>query len=151
MELETTSKKPGRGMRVVMAGLATLLLAALALYSIHKIPVAFERARWLGAGEEGDWRIRTRMAEDLISRKLILGKTRREVVAMLGEPEKYLDIKENQLYYTIREEWSGVDPVRIDNLLITTDKNDRAATAVITVFIKINPGPIPPDRTLATG
>jgi len=131
MELETTSKKPGCGTRVVMAGFATLLFAALSLYSIHK---AFERVRWLDAGKEGNWRIRTRMAEDLISRKLILAKTRREVVAMLGEPEEYSDIKENQLYYTIREEWSGIDPVRIDNLLITTDKNDRAATAVITVF-----------------
>jgi len=134
MELETTSKQPGGGMRVVVAAFAALLLAALSLYSIYKMPVAFERVRWLDAGKEDNWRIRTRMAEDLISRKLILAKTRREVVAMLGEPEKYSDIKENQLYYTIREEWSGVDPVRIDSLLITTDKNDQAATAVITVF-----------------
>jgi len=134
MELETISKKPGRGMRAVVAGFAALLFAALSLYSIYKMPVAFESVQWVDAGKGGNWRIRTRMAEDLIYHKLILAKTRREVVAMLGEPEKYSDINENQLYYTIREEWSGVDPVRIDSLLITTDKNDQAATAVITVF-----------------
>jgi len=55
---------------------------------------------------------------------------------MLGEPEEYSGAKENELYYLIREDWSGVEPVRRDQLLITTDQNGRAVTAVITVFKK---------------
>lgn len=74
------------------------------------------------------------MARDLIVSHSAIGRTRGDLVVLLGQPEKYSDTKENQLFYLIREDWSGVDPVRIDHLVITMDHNGRAISAVIDVF-----------------
>jgi len=80
----------------------------------------------------------SRMAKDLVNQKLLLGKSRQEIVKMLGEPERYTDIKANEMFYLIREDYPsfGIDPQRRDHLVITFDPNDKAENAAIEVWKK---------------
>jgi len=122
---------------VLFLGLiASGLLSGLGLYYVVTRPVAFERPAWIGARTEEDWRLRSRMARRLVADHELLGKDRAQIAALLGEPEKYSDATNAQMYYLIREEWSGIDPVRRDHLLVSTDQNGRVVKIEIVVFRK---------------
>lgn len=85
------------------------------LFSMHYYPSeTFTTEAWHATG----WRQmhgdnvppeRYRYSEDLIERKLLLGKTKEEVVTMLGEPEGY--ITETQISYDLGfVPGHGIDP-----------------------------------------
>lgn len=120
---------------LALGGIA-LAIALFGLKRMSDAPLPFERTRWLQAREEEDWRLRSRMAKYLITRNALVGQSRYQLVELLGKPENYSDATDQELYYLIREDWDGVDPVRVDHLLITTDTSGRAVRTVIKVFRK---------------
>lgn len=78
------------------------------------------------------------MATDLVNHNKLIGQTRGQLIALLGDSEKYSDATDQQLYYLIREDWEGIDPIRRDHLLITTSQDGSVVTARIIVFKKTN-------------
>ncbi len=105
-------------------------------YALKRIGLKFHPKEWAQARRDEDWTTRTKMATDLIVSNMIVGKTRAELIAMLGDPEAYSDVPSNELHYEIREDWRGIDISRRDNLVIVVDKNGRAAAADIKVFLR---------------
>ncbi len=87
----------------------------------HKTP--FNRDRWLK--KEADWEItdtREQMIHDLITNYLTKGKTKSEVVGLLGTPDKE---HKNQLLYLVREKYSwNIDPEYISYLVIDLDRSN---------------------------
>lgn len=71
-----------RRLMVAIASMAVVLGAIAALKPRH---VHFDTVAWR-AGERQPEREREEMADDLVARGTILGKTRTEVVGLLGEP-----------------------------------------------------------------
>lgn len=47
-------------------------------------PVSFEHHAW----KSGDHELRGKMAHDLLEKKILIGKTREEVIDMLGSPDE---------------------------------------------------------------
>ena len=121
---------------LLVATASAAVIAWFALKYVNDQPLAFERSRWLQAREKEDSRVLTRMAKDLIARKALIGQSRSQLIELLGDPEKYSDATDSQLFYLISEKWNGVDPVRRDHLLISLDENGRAIDARIDVFKK---------------
>jgi hypothetical protein len=61
-----------------------VLVALCFLTGCGKAPhIPFDSAQWADA----DLRTRGRMVDDLLRRELLLGKTRNEVIQLLGEPD----------------------------------------------------------------
>ena len=92
---------------------------------VNTRPIASDRAQWLQAREEEDWRVRSRVAKDLLNRNVLIGQSRSQLLTLLGEPDKYADASDQQLYYLIREDWDGIDPTRPDHLLIDGSERPR--------------------------
>jgi hypothetical protein len=110
-----------------------------ALSYLKSRPIPFEKARWLQAREEENWRVRSAMAKDLINRKVLIGQTRDQVTALLGQPEDYSDASTHQLYYLVREDWDWIDPTRQDHLLVSTDESGRTVAAKMDIFQRHHP------------
>ena len=126
---------------LVLLSVATVLAVSswFALSYINSRPIPFEKNRWLQAREEENWGVRSAMAKDLINRKALIGQTRDQVTALLGEPEKYSDASSHQLYYLVREDWDWIDPSRQDHLLVSTDESGRTIAAKIDIFQQHRP------------
>jgi hypothetical protein len=117
-----------------VATTSSAVIAWFVLKHANDRALPFERTRWLQARKEADSRVLTRMAKDLVDHDALLGQSRSQLVELLGEPERYADATDRQMYYLIREDWDWIDPVRRDHLLISTDGNGRAVDARIDVF-----------------
>ena len=134
MEMEGNHNKRRRIFLLILAVTAAAFIAGLGLRHLNNRPLAFERSHWLQAREEEDWPVRSRMTRDLLTRNLLIGQNRNQLVELLGEPENYPDATGRQLYYLIREDWDWIDPIRRDHLLITLDHAGRVIDARIEVF-----------------
>jgi hypothetical protein len=122
---------------ILLLAMAAASLAFAAWFSVSTLrnsAIPFERAGWLRARQEENWSVRSRMARDLVSRSVLIGQSRDQLIERLGDPESYSDATDRQLYYLIREDWDWIDPVRVDHLLISIDQNGQAADARIDVF-----------------
>lgn len=75
-----------RSRRIVLLVIATLVFAisVWAVVSYHTSHRRFDRAEWMSA--DVTQRVRVEMIDDLNHRRLLIGKTRAEVLALLGPP-----------------------------------------------------------------
>jgi hypothetical protein len=117
-----------------VAALVVLVVGWAVRHHVNASPLRFEHSNWVQAREDEDWRMRTRMATDLVNRRNLIGQNRTQLIQLLGNPEKYSDATDQQLYYLVREDWDWIDPVRVDNLLISLDQDGRAVNATIAVL-----------------
>ena len=75
------------------------------------------------------------MAKNFINNsQLILRKDRQEIQNLLGPPEQYSDVKNNEFYYMTREEWDWIDPSLTEHLVISFDANGRAVKVRMEVW-----------------
>jgi hypothetical protein len=97
-------------------------------------PITFERKRWLddkGIGVEALWDDRPGLARDLLNRNILIGKSFSEVKELLGDAE-IIEYTNSISYDTFIEE--GVaDPVFIESLVISFDKNEKVENAEIQI------------------
>jgi hypothetical protein len=68
---------------MIVVAVAVIVFGTIALSSPRRRP--FDPVAW-GAGEKQPEREWEEMADDLVASRALLGKTRSEVVALLGEP-----------------------------------------------------------------
>ncbi len=66
------------------------------------------------------------MADDLVSRDLVVGKTAGEVTKLLGAPESYSSPQPRTLYYLVDRESKGIDPCRIEHLVVHFSEDQHA-------------------------
>ncbi len=69
------------------------------------------------------------MARDLVNRKLLVGKTREEVLELLGKTDSYG--RENIISYKLVEKFWIIDPVSIELLDITFNEENKVEKAEI--------------------
>jgi hypothetical protein len=84
----------------------------------------FDSTSWL----KGDARVRGRMSEDLVKRKLLVGQTATEARALLGPPDTDFG---SVLAYKIDFGWPFKDPVP-NGLQVHLDENRRVREVRIT-------------------
>ncbi len=72
----------------VLAGIAMLASISLAACGNDEAreapPRVFESQAW----KNGDWKVRSQMAHDLVDRRLLIGKSRMQVESLLGKPDQ---------------------------------------------------------------
>jgi hypothetical protein len=96
----------------------------------------FDKSQWIDAKDSGKWSIRKRMAGDLIENKTLIGKKKSEIVQLLGEPERFSNIPNNQLYYTIELDYGmDIDPVKIEYLIVTLNSESQAIEVIRKVIL----------------
>jgi hypothetical protein len=103
--------------------------------------VSFDRSQWQrNRGSEGgemgeNGILQTRMAIDLVNNKTLIGKSRKEIEQMLGISNVlYGDLQEfqsQQIRYTVRTAFNGIDPISTEELMIKLDDRSKAVSAYI--------------------
>lgn len=77
----------------------------------------FDQIAWSEKGDLGIYPNREKMLEDLMNNHKLKGLTYKQLIDMLGEPEKYSDEEPNTATYNIVTDYGGnIDPVYIKNL-----------------------------------
>ena len=68
--------------------LAAIVLLVAAWYAVYSAPLPFVQSWWNAAGYKPDDSLhkRARIADQLVSSKALIGKSRQQIVQMLGEP-----------------------------------------------------------------
>ncbi|CAM3153324.1 hypothetical protein PASE110613_17875 [Paenibacillus sediminis] len=86
----------------------------------------FEHEKWIDAEEHASWKMRKAMAQDLINRQILDNKNRNQIVDLLGEPEVFSDVPENEMYYTIEEDYGhDIDPIKLEYLVVKLQTNEK--------------------------
>lgn len=86
----------------------------------------FESLAWKEAQERsGKPYVRLEMADDLIASQSLLSKTKDEVIALLGEPEKSGYFKEYDLVYWLGPERNSFISIDSEWLVIKLDERGR--------------------------
>ena len=118
--------------RIVGVTALTVVAVAAIWHHIVTRPTPFDAGIWR-TGENVHWRDeapRLRMADGLVERRALLGKTRAEIVEMLGAPTETAKFSSYGLVY-----WLGLERgfMSIDSewLVVGFDANGRAAEAMI--------------------
>lgn len=72
---------------------------------------AFDPVAWRDAGADYQDNARQPMADRMVARQTLIGKTRDEVIQMLGEPESPVVFDTRQMYYRLGyERWGFLEP-----------------------------------------
>jgi hypothetical protein len=120
---------PADGSGRTWPALVVLAVALLALQWLTTGPLPFDRARWdaLVGDQEDPWHRRQRMADSLLLDGSLIGRTRAEVVARLGEPHSATS-DDGALVYLLGDsrEIAGFGS---DELWLTLDSQKRVAEA----------------------
>jgi hypothetical protein len=112
---------------VALAG-AILVSGLVGLYWWTALsPIPFDRAAWNAAAVDNDFR-RHRMADAFVQSQSLDGKTRVEIVAMLGEPPAHLS-SERELTYMLGS--SRFMPFGADLLSIRLNEDGRVSELTI--------------------
>ena len=137
--------------RYALVALCALIVLAGALFVTNKIVIAraeaddvpFNAELWRAASRKSEQRgevpkdTRLNMYRDLMGKDLIFGKTRKELIAMMGEPENcpYLDWPWKHFNYWVGQEvglirwhniWIGIYFDKLDRVQqVEILKNDR--------------------------
>jgi hypothetical protein len=96
--------------------------------------VTFDRVQWNDRdrlGIDGDGILLIRMAKDLIFQQVLIGKSKAEIIQLLGKPTVYSNDRDSKMRYSLRTIFSGIDPIRSDELIIQIDDRGRASQARI--------------------
>jgi len=104
---------------LIAASTLVFTLGALAGCS-RRNEVPFNQAQWLKANEYGD-SVRLAMVSHLITSHHLKQLSRSDVNTLLGPPEKYSDMKQNEDWYLVHVEYSGIDPSDISHLVLRFD------------------------------
>jgi len=104
------------------AGLIWLRDARRSFESIAPRP--FDSAKWRSLDSLSEGEELLAMARDVVTRRLLVGKSRAEVLGLLGETS-YERKPQNELRYALRDEFSGIDPIGGDYLVVVFDAGDR--------------------------
>jgi len=97
--------------------LFSLVLLTSCQNSKSKIP--FEKEKW----EQADLRIRGRMVDDLFKQNLLVGKTKREVKNLLGEPDY-----EEDFYLSYKVD---LGKMYVYDLIVKLDSTSRKTAEVL--------------------
>ncbi|HVE57638.1 MAG TPA: hypothetical protein VNB22_12465 [Pyrinomonadaceae bacterium] len=83
-------------------------------------PIPFNSQKW----RDGDAQIRGTMFVDLFKKRIVNGKTKDDVLMLLGEPDKKSIVNDSEIWQ-YRVEFAGENPVQ--SFSVTFDKNGKAA------------------------
>jgi hypothetical protein len=82
---------------------------------------AFDAGLWKTKNAEGNYRYRDEMLEDLVYKVRLKGLTKKEVIALLGEPDR---ANNGYLYYEVLAKEIGMLPFHKKFLVLKLDKNN---------------------------
>ncbi len=109
---------------LIIAVIAVLVLAAaVAAWALWPVGRAFDQAVWLDGKQEA---ARLEMADRIVARRMLDGKGRAEVVAMLGEPPKTDYFSDWNLVYRLGME-RGFISIDSEWLVVRFDVHDRVS------------------------
>lgn len=120
--------------RFVFAGFFLLPIGACAVVDVQRgrYPEAFDAARWRDTADEefisNGFTTHQRMARDLADSKALIGKSREDVIALLGEPHG--QIAQNALEYEIGSE-TGFISIDFEILGILLDDRGRVTEVAV--------------------
>ncbi len=107
------------------------LIISILLFSCGKVThEKFNSEKWKSENlnSEENWTLRWNMMNDLRNNHKIKGKTKNEIIELLGKPDNE---NKNQFYYYLGYSGNGINT---GSLFITFDEDDRA------INIKVNEG-----------
>ena len=114
-----------------LARLASSFVLMLTAACTHQEP--FDAAKW--QDKQVDWwgtDFREVMLDDLLESQILPGKSKEEVIQLLGEPERRLSA--DQVQYVVREKYGwDIDPEYLKYLLVTFDLTGHAQTAIVQI------------------
>lgn len=120
--------------QIFLAGIVVCGAVGLSLslfFRSHTAPVPFERAAWLnGENASSTDAPRLRMADGLVASRVLLGKPRAELEALLGPPTKTNKFKNFDLVYWLGPE-RGFMSIDSEWLVIRFDSTNKAVQASI--------------------
>lgn len=99
--------------------------------------VQYEKEKWLNAditGTIGGDNPRPGIARDLIEKKSLIGKSREEIIEMLGNGENHGIYEPNTISYSLEEIFWIIDPVAYENLIIYFDNENKVEKAEIKFY-----------------
>lgn len=77
----------------------------------------FDKSAWKEKGDLNIYPNRDKMLDDLMNHHQLKGLTYKQLIDLLGEPEKYSDEKPNSVTYNIAIDYGrDIDPVYIKNM-----------------------------------
>ena len=92
-------------------------LILLILFSCSS-DIAFDEEKWKYESD-GAYIYRDKMIDDLMENKRLHGLTYDSLVNLLGPSENYVDLRENELAYTVIEDYGwDIDPVYVKQLRV---------------------------------
>ena len=90
----------------------------------------FDKSAWREKGDLNIYPNRDKMSKDLMNHHQLKGLTYKQIIDLLGEPEKYSDEEPNTATYNIVTDYGkDIDPVYIKNLEVKFS-TDSIATDV---------------------
>jgi len=117
----------GKKLKVVFVLVAVALTGGLIWYMLRP-GRHFDPSRWKTSATPAS--VRLRMADDLVENKKLIGLTRQEVVARLGEPPKTEYFKEFDLVYYLGPE-RGFISIDSEWLVLKLGPDGRVKRATI--------------------
>lgn len=132
--MKDTIKKYMKNKYITIFIILILCLFILVIWYNRYLTVDFNHDIWISALEDEAWSTRKKMAQNLIDKKTLIGKSKKEIIEMLGSSDHLPDVAGNELYYTTEVDYGwDIDPVRIEYFIISFDSQER----VIRAFRKI--------------
>ncbi|HEX8737870.1 MAG TPA: hypothetical protein VF721_21240 [Pyrinomonadaceae bacterium] len=101
-------------------------------------PIPFEKQNWLGIDNDGIsdaetlWKYRPGMARYLINKEILIGKSRAEIIEMLGKDGNDGFNEKREIEYELEQIWiRNIDPAAIEHLKINFNGEDKVEKAEI--------------------
>jgi hypothetical protein len=113
---------------MLVSALAAVALLACASWIVLRPGRHFDPSLWGNSGTSAS--VRLRMADDLVENKKLIGLTRQEVVARLGEPPKTEYFKEFDMVYYLGPE-RGFISIDSEWLVLKLGPDGRVIRATI--------------------
>jgi len=119
-----------RALGLIVLVLAVGLSSLAAVHYWNTRPLPFDRAVWSAEAEGIDDFRRHRMADALVQKRRLIGMSRAEVIAMLGDVTATSHFRDYDLVYVLGNErgWFSIDS---EWLLMRLDANGRVSSAQI--------------------
>ena len=95
-------------------------------------PIPFEKAKWDARDYEDKVQFRPGIARKLVADKSLIGKSRAEIIELLGESQESHDTSTNVIRYELEGIYGwNIDPIAIEYLKITFDVENKVGKAEI--------------------